>query len=149
PHSTGPSFPTLTQDQANGLFDGFLTHGFLNATDGARDSLKQLVDDANLVTTTPADWTYQQSTVMALQRTVLQMSNAVVALVIFWMGLNILLQSQLGGGYLEAREILPRLVMGVGLANAAPHWTALAIDLNNAACNQLLAASSGSLADLF
>ena len=59
------------------------------------ESLQQLVDDANLVTTAPADWTYQQSTVMALQRTVLQMSNAVVALVIFWMGLNILLQPSL------------------------------------------------------
>ena len=80
---TSPSLPTLTQDQANGLFDGFLVHGFVNATDGARDSQKQLVDDANLVTTTPADWTYQQSTVTALQHTVLQMSNAVVALVIF------------------------------------------------------------------
>ena len=65
------------------------------------------------------------------------------------MGLNILLQPEIGGGYLEAREILPRLVLGVGLANSAPHWTALAIDLNNAACSQVLAASSGSLADLF
>ena len=148
-HSTGPTFPTLSQDQANGLFDGFLVHGFQQATDGARQSLQQLVNDANLVTTTPPDWTYQQSTVTALQHTVLQMSNAVVALVIFWMGLNVLLQPQLGGGYLEAREVLPRLVLGAGLANSAPHWTALAIDLNNAACNQLLAASSGSLADLF
>jgi len=54
-----------------------------------------------------------------------------------------------GGGMLEVREAIPRLILGAGLANSAAHWTALAIDLNNAACAQLLSANSGSLADLF
>jgi hypothetical protein len=145
----GPSFPLLTQDQANGLFDGFLLHGFEQATDGVRQGLQRLVDDANLVTNTAADWTYRQSTVVALQHAVQVMSNAMLALLIFWMGLNVLLHPQLGGSYLEVHEAIPRLVLAAGLANSAGHWTALAIDFNNAACAQLLSASSGSLPDLF
>jgi hypothetical protein len=143
------SFPALTQGQANGLFDGFLVHGFQNATDGIRRGLQRLIDDANLVTNTAPDWTYQQPTVVALQRAIVQMSNGVLALVIFWMGLDLLLHSHLGGRYLEVREVAPRLVLGAALANSAAHWTALAIDLNNAACAQLIGASSGSLTDLF
>src|SRR5205085_1395817 len=141
-------FPLLTQDQANGLFDGFLLHGFERAADGIRRGLRRLVDDANVVTNTSATWTYQQPTVVALQRAVQTTSNAALALLIFWMGLTVLLRPQLGGASLEVREVIPRLVLGAGLANSAEHWTALAIDLNNAACAQLLAANSGSLADL-
>jgi hypothetical protein len=147
-HSSGSSFPLLTQDQANGLFDGFLLHGFERAADGIRRGLRRLVDDANVVTNTSATWTYQQPTVVALQRAVQTTSNAALALLIFWMGLTVLLRPQLGGASLEVREVIPRLVLGAGLANSAGHWTALAIDLNNAACAQLLAANSGSLADL-
>jgi len=44
--------------------------------------------------------------------------------------------------------VIPRLVLGAGLANSAAHWTALAIDLNNAACANFLATNSGSLSDL-
>jgi hypothetical protein len=144
----GSSFPLLSQDQANGLFDGFLTHGFLIATDGIRDGLRSLVDDANLVTNTSPTWTYQQPTVMALQRAVQMGSNAALGLLIFWLGLNVLLRPQLGGTYTEPHEVIPRLLLGAGLANSAPHWTALAIDVNNAACANLLAVNSGSLGDI-
>jgi hypothetical protein len=144
----GSSFPLLSQDQANGLFDGFLSHGFLLATDGIRDGLQRLVDDANLVTNTSPTWTYQQPTVMALQRAVQMGSNAALGLLIFWLGLNVLLRPQLGGTYTEPHEVIPRLVLGAGLANSAPHWTALAIDVNNTVCANLLAVTSGSLTDL-
>jgi len=143
------SFQPLTQDQANGLFDGFLIHGFEATTGGVRNGLQRLVDDANLVTNTAATWTYQQPTVVALQLAVQTGSNGALAVLIFWLGLNVLLRPHLGGTYLEAHEMVPRLVLGAGLANSAAHWTALAIDLNNAACSHLLAASSGSLTDLF
>ena len=146
--SSVPSFPLLSQDQANGLFDGFLLHGFVRATDGVRQGLEQLAADANLVTQTSPTWTYQQPTVVALQRAVQTASNGALGLLIFWMGLNVLLRPHLGGTYLEIHEVIPRLVLGAGLANSAAHWTALAIDLNNAACAQLLGASSGSLLEI-
>ena len=149
PSRTDSAFPSLSQDQANGLFDGFLTHGFENATDGIRGGLQRLVDDTNLVTTTAPDWTYQQSTVAALQRAVQAMSNVLLALVIFWMGLDLILHAHLGDTRLEAREVVPQLVLGAGLSNSAAHWTALAIDFNNAACAQLFSASDGSLTDPF
>jgi hypothetical protein len=138
----------LSQDQANGLFDGFLVHGFERATDGVQRGLQRLVDDANLVTNTSATWTYQQPTVMALQQGVQTASNAALALVIFWTGLNVVLRPQIGGTYTEIHEVIPRLVLAAGLANSAGHWAALAIDLNNATCGQLLAMGSGSLSDL-
>jgi len=140
--------PTLSQGQANGLFDGFLLHGFLIATDGIRQGLQRLVDDANLVTNTSATWTYQQPTVVALQRAVQLAANAALGLLIFWMGLNVVLRPQLGGSYTDIHEVIPRLVLGAGLANSAAHWTALAIDFNNAACANFLAVNSGSLSDL-
>jgi hypothetical protein len=146
--SSGNSFPLLSQDQANGLFDGFLLHGFLLATAGIRQGLQRLVDDANLVTNTSATWTYQQPTVLALQRAVQTAGNAALGLLIFWLGLNVLLRPMLGGTYTEIHEVIPRLVLGAGLANSAPHWTALAIDVNNALCAQLLAVNSGSLGDI-
>ena len=124
-------------------------HGFESATDGIRRGLRRLVDDANLVTNTSATWTYQQPTVVALQRAVQTASNASLALLIFWMGLSVLLRPQLGGASLEVHEVIPRLVLGAGLANSVGHWTALAIDVNNAACRQLLVADGGSLTDLF
>jgi len=95
--------PTLSQGQANDLFDGFLLHGFLNATDGTRQGLQRLVDDANLVTNTSATWTYRQPTVVALQRAVQVASNAALGLLIFWMGLNVVLRPQLGGSYISTR----------------------------------------------
>jgi hypothetical protein len=130
------------------LFDGFLLHGFLIATDGIREGLRRLVADANLVTNTSATWTYQQPTVVALQRAVQLASNAALGLLIFWMGLNVVLRPQLGGSYTDIHEVIPRLVLGAGLANSAAHWTALAIDLNNAACADFLAVNSGSPSDL-
>ena len=141
---------SLTQDQANGLFDGFLVHGFLRPPTARATSLKQLVDDANLVTTTPADWTYQQSTVTALQHAVLQMSNAMSWRWSSsgWASTSCCSPSSAAAIWRHARSCHV-WCWASGLANSAPHWTALAIDLNNAACNQLLAASSGSLADLF
>src|SRR5207249_5317217 len=78
--SSSNSLPTLSQAQANGLFDGFLLQGFQNATDGIRRGLQRLVDDANLVTNTSATWTYQQPTVVALQRAVQTASNAALGL---------------------------------------------------------------------
>jgi hypothetical protein len=144
----GTSLPLLSQDQANGLFDGFLTHGFLLATDGIRQGLQRLVNDANLVTNTSPTWTYQQSTVVALQRAVQTGANAALGLLIFWMGLNVLLHPQLGGTYTEPHEVIPRLLLGAGLANSAPRWTAMAIDVNNTICGNLLAVNSGSLGDL-
>jgi hypothetical protein len=149
PQSGSSSFPPLTQDKANGLFDGFLTHGFQSATDGMRQGLQRLVADTNLVTNTSATWTYQQPTVVALQRAVQMASNAALGLLIFWMGLNVVLRSQLGGSYTDVHELIPRVVLGAGLANSAAHWTALAIDLNNAACANFLVVNSGSLSDLF
>jgi hypothetical protein len=130
------------------LFDGFLLHGFLIATDGIREGLGRLVNDANLVTNTSATWTYQQPTVVALQRAVQMASNAALGLLIFWMGLNVVLRPQLGGTYTDIHEVIPRVVLGAGLANSAAHWTALAIDLNNAACADFLRVNSGSLSDL-
>jgi len=147
--SSTTSLPTLTQGQANGLFDGFLVHGFEQATEGIRQGLRRLVDDANLVTNTSATWTYQQPTVVALQRAVQLASNAALGLLIFWMGLNVVLRPQLGGTSTDIHEVIPRLVLGAGLANSAAHWTALAIDLNNAACADFLRVNSGSLSDLF
>ncbi len=147
--SGASSFPFLSQDQANSLFDSFLLHGFEKATDGVRTGLQRLVQDTNLVTVTSATWTYQQPTVVALQAAVQSAANATLGLLIFWMGLNVLLRPQLGGTLLEIREVIPRLVLGAGLANSAGHWTALAIDLNNAVCAQIFAASAGSLGDLF
>lgn len=146
--ASAPSIPTLTQGQANGLFDGFLAHGFENATDGIRQGLQRLVADANLVTNTAADWTYQQSTVVSLQHAVQSASNAALGVVIFWLGLNVLFRPQLGGSHTEIHEVIPRVVLGAGLANSAAHWTALAIDLNNSICTQLLVVNSGSLGDL-
>lgn len=146
--SSSASPPTLSQGQANGLFDGFLVHGFEQATDGVRLGLKRLVDDANLVTNTSATWTYQQPTVVALQRAVQLASNAALGLLIFWMGLTVVLRPQLGGTSTDIHEVIPRLVLGAGLANSAAHWTALAIDLNNAACADFLRVNSGSLSDL-
>jgi len=147
--SRSPAVLTLSQGQANGLFDGFLLRGLQSATDGMREGLKRLVDDANLVTNTSATWTYRQPTVVALQRAVLLASNAALGLLIFWMGLNVVLRPQLGGSYTDIHEVIPRLVLGAGLANSAAHWTALAIDFNNAACADFLRVNSGSLSDLF
>jgi hypothetical protein len=142
-------FAPLGQEQANGLFDGFLVHGFERFVDGVRESLQHFVDDANLVTNTSPTWTYQQQTVVALQRAVLLATTAAFGLAVFWMGLNALLRPHLGGGYPELHELIPRLVLAAGLATSAPHWTALAIDVNDQVCAWLLTIDSGSPGDLF
>jgi len=146
--SPANSLAPLGQNQANGLFDGFLTHGFESATNGIRDGLKKLVDDANLVTNTAPTWTYQQPTVNKLQGAVLVVTNAAIGLVIVWMGFNILFRPQLGEGYPDLQEALPRLILGAGLANATAWWSKLAIDANNSVCAYLFTADSGTLGDL-
>jgi len=147
--STNPlqSFATWTQEQVNTFFSGLVTFSFQKATDGIKDAVAKLFSDANLVTNTAPTWTYQQATVVKLRDAMVLVANAAVGLLIFWMGLNITLRPYFGEGYPDLREALPRLLLGVVLANSSQLWVPWAIDLNNQLCGWIGQQEAGTLGD--
>jgi len=143
PASPANPLALIGQDQINGLFDKFVAHGFGMVTDGLRGGLQKTFDDTNLLSQTPAVWTYQQPTVVALRDGLRLAANAATTLVIFWTGLNITLRPYFGEGYPEVRQAVPRLLLGVMLANSTHIWTVWLVTLNNDLCTGIVRLGTG------
>src|SRR5438552_1261905 len=102
------------------------------------DSIRGVVDSSmNVVSRTPPEQSYANPTVVALWGLMRTVASAALALVALWGGFNLMAREHLGAPYHEALELLPRLALGLLLANTSLWWGSLLIDANNALCAAL------------
>ena len=86
----------------------------------------------NFVTRTPAAGTYASPTVRSLWDYARAITNAALAVIVLWGGLNVMVKEHIRSPYHEALELLPRLLLGALAANLSLLFARFLIDLNNA-----------------
>ncbi|HEU0166833.1 MAG TPA: conjugal transfer protein TrbL family protein [Chloroflexota bacterium] len=121
--------------------------------DGIAEALKQMVgglmsSQINVITQTPPAASYGSGAVLSLWGIVRAIANAALALVAAWAGFDLMLREHIGSPYHEVAEILPRLVLGAVLVNTSLSWGQLVIDVENALCGAIGAASLPGWQDL-
>ena len=132
------SAPVLSQEQANGLFEGALLDGFQKLANHLRDGVQRLASETDLIGTTAPSWTYQQPTILAIQGGLRAVANAALAVVIFWIGFVVVTSPVLQDGLVEARVLFGRVTAAVVLVNSTGVWAPLLVDLNNGLCRAVL-----------
>ncbi len=91
----------------------------------------------NFISQTLPVGSYGSPTVVALWGTVRTIANLALLLVALWSGYSVMVKEQIGAQYLDAVELLPRLVLTALLVNTSLSWAQLVIDANNALCSAI------------
>jgi DNA-binding SARP family transcriptional activator len=126
-----------------------LSAAFTAIASGLLSGLRNILDWAmglhtsslNFISLTPPGGTYQSASVVALWRWALRVMDAALAVIAMWGGYNALLRHQIGARYHSALEFLPRLALAALAANLSLLFAGFFIDLNNALCDGIGAAS--------
>jgi hypothetical protein len=85
----------------------------------------------NFVTRTPAEGTYESTTVRSLYDFSRALVNAALAVVVMWGGFNVIIKEHTRSPYHEAMELLPRVILAALAANLTLEFARLLIDINN------------------
>ncbi len=96
----------------------------------------------DILTGTPAGLTYANDYVQQAWAAVWAVASAALAVLLGWIGLNLIVQEHLGRPQAGWREIVPRLLLGLTAAASSLWWCALIIDLADAVSG-FIAASLG------
>ncbi|MBN9493985.1 type IV secretion system protein [bacterium] len=86
----------------------------------------------NFVTQTPAEGTYDSTTVRSLWDFSRAIVNAALAVIVMWGGFNVIIKEHTRSPYHEAMELLPRVILAALAANLTIEFARLLIDVNNA-----------------
>lgn len=86
----------------------------------------------NFVTRTPAEGTYDSTTVRSLWDFSRALANAALAVIVMWGGFNIIVKEHTRSPYDGAMELMPRVVLAALAANLTLEFVKLLIDTNNA-----------------
>ena len=96
----------------------------------------------DIITGTPPDLTYGHPMVQQAWTVVWAIASGALAVILGWMGLNLIVSEHLGRPQAGWREIVPRLVLGLVAAASSLWWCALVIDVADAVSG-FVAASLG------
>jgi hypothetical protein len=126
-----------------------LSAAFTAIASGLLSGLRNILDWAmglhtssfNFISLTPPGGTYQSASVVSLWRWALGVMDAALAVIAMWGGYNALVRHQIGARYHSALEFLPRLALAALAANLSLLFAGFFIDLNNALCDGIGAAS--------
>nr|AQQ74582.1 hypothetical protein [uncultured bacterium] len=100
--------------------------GFIDWAMGFGDS------SLNFVTRTPAEGTYESTTVRSLWDFSRALVNAGLAVILMWGGFNVMVKEQTRSPYHEVMELLPRVILAALAANLTLEFVRFLIDANNA-----------------
>lgn len=106
---------------------------------GLTDTLQRTVQTLmasplNFISRTPPEGSYASPTVIALWSVTRLIADGAVGLLAMWGGFSVMAHRQHGVPYHEVLELLPRLVLGMLLANTSLFLAQQVIDLNNGLC---------------
>ncbi len=101
--------------------------------------LDEKMNEANFFTQTPPQASYNNTIVLEVLRTIRQVANIALALIVVVGGFNMIFGAAAGRGdhYATISEFLPRVILGFAMVNSAELWCKLLIDVNNALCRIL------------
>src|SRR5690606_1466913 len=100
--------------------------GFIDWALGIGDS------SLNIITRTPAEGTYESSTVRALWDLSRGVANAALAVIVMWGGFNVVLKQHTRSPYDGVMELLPRVILAALAVNLTLEIARVLIELNNA-----------------
>ncbi|MPZ49757.1 MAG: hypothetical protein GEU75_10780 [Dehalococcoidia bacterium] len=100
--------------------------GFVDWAMGLGDS------SLNFVTQTPAEGTYESTTVRTLWDFSRALVNVGLAVILMWGGFNVMMKEQTRSPYHEVMELLPRVILAALAANLTLEFVRFLIDANNA-----------------
>jgi hypothetical protein len=86
----------------------------------------------NFVTRTPAEGTYDSTTVRSLWDFSRALTNAGLAVILMWGGFNVMVKEQTRSPYHDMMELLPRVILAALAANLTLEFVRFLIDANNA-----------------
>jgi hypothetical protein len=107
-----------------------------------------LLGGGNLINQTPPSLSYDSGVVHRLWGLMRAVANAGLAVVTVIGGINLIVNPHIRAPYHGALELVPRVVVGGVLVNTSLDWGRFAIDVNNALCQVLGAASMPGWSDL-
>ena len=100
--------------------------GFIDWSLGVGDS------SLNIITRTPAEGTYESSTVRSLWELSRGVANAALAVIVMWGGFNVVLKQHTRSPYDGVMELIPRVILAALAVNLTLEIARVLIELNNA-----------------
>ncbi|MCZ2110107.1 MAG: hypothetical protein LC118_11170 [Dehalococcoidia bacterium] len=130
PRSLNPV--TWAKDIVNAVFT-LIGQAMLEAIRGFTDWALGLGGSSlNFVTRTPAEGTYDSTTVRSLHDFSRAIVNVGLAIIVMWGGFNVILKEHTRTPYHDAMELLPRVILAALAANLIIEFARMLIDINNA-----------------